>query len=149
MTNKPKRIGTSFESLCRNFLQAAGWHEADRLALTGSQDRGDLVICTTPWRVHAECKAGATAAAASDALIESWMDQAERERRNADATLCPLIVYRYRRAAANHDVYLPLKDLVWLEMGQWGGSNIPVRMSLADFSELLQFAVDEHEAGER
>ena len=147
--NKPKRIGTASESAVRNFLVGEGWGECHRVAQTGAKDQGDLLICDKPFRVIAECKAGAMAESASAALIDAWLDQTLAEKIHAAAAIGVLVVRRYRRNVSAWDVYLPLKDLVWLEMGQWGGSNIPVRMSLADFSELLQFAVDEHEAGER
>ncbi len=149
MTNRSKARGTAFESLVRGYLQGDGWNECERLPLHGAADKGDLVICTQPFRVHAECKAGATANAASPALIDNWLDEADRERRAATAVLCPLIVYKYRANVTNHDVWLPLKHLVWLEVGVYGGSDIPVRMALGDFSALLRYAVGEWEAGDR
>lgn len=141
--NRPKRIGTAGESAARDFLIADGWNECHRTAQTGRYDTGDLLICTRPWVVIAEVKAGATAEAASAAVIEAWLDETEAERRNADADLGVLIVRRYRRNVAAWDVHLLLRDLVWLETGSQGWSDIGVRMSLADFSALLRHAADE------
>jgi hypothetical protein len=73
----------------------------------------------------------------------------DTERRNAAATIGVLVVRRYRRNITAWDVWLPLKHLVWLEVGVYGGSDIPVRMALGDFSELLRYAVGEWEAGDR
>jgi len=149
MTNRPKQIGTAGESVSRNWLIGDGWTECHRVAQTGSADTGDLLICTVPFKTIAEVKAGAMAEAASPYQIGLWLDETETERRNAGAAIGALIVRRYRRGPANWDVWLRLKDLVWLETGSHGWSDIPVRMSLADFSALLRYAADETEAGDR
>lgn len=149
MVNKPKAIGTAAETAVARFFQNDGWTDAERIALHGAYDKGDVRICSRPWTAIAEVKAGATAEAASPALIEQWLDETDTERRNAAATIGVLVVRRYRRNITAWDVWLPLKHLVWLEVGVYGGSDIPVRLSLGDFSELLRFAVGEWEAGDR
>lgn len=149
MVNKPKAIGTAGESAVRNFLNGDGWPECHRIAQTGREDSGDLLICDKPLRAIAEVKSGAVAEKASSALIWAWLEETERERRNADAALGVLVVRRYRRNPALWDVHMRLRDLVWLETGRPGFSDIAVRMSLADFSAMLRFAVGEYEAGER
>lgn len=123
----------------RNFLQANGWPDADRLTLSGRYDRGDVVVCRAPLTI-VEVKAGAQAEAASPGLIADWMAETDTERRNATAVIGALVVRRFRRNVAAWDVWLPLNHLVWLDTGAYGGSTIPVRMSLADFSDLLHTA---------
>ena len=140
MTRRPKDIGTAYATSVTRWLQANGWADAERLPQYGNRDRGDLMICRSPI-VVAECKAGNAAEVASPAVIDEWLDECFVERNNAAAVLCPLIVYRYRRPLANNDVWLPLSHLTWLDTGTFGGSGIPVRMSLADFSDLLRTAV--------
>jgi hypothetical protein len=149
VTNRPKQIGTAGESVSRNWLVDDGWAECHRIAQTGTADQGDLLICSVPFKAIAEVKAGAQAEAASPLQINKWLDETETERRNAGAAIAALIIRRYRRGPANWDVWLRLKDIVWLETGDPGWSDIPVRISLADFSALLRFAVGEWEAGDR
>lgn len=149
MVNKPRAVGTAGEMAVVRFLVDDGWPEAERLPLSGRYDKGDIRICRKPWTVIAEVKSGQVAEKASPALIEQWLDETDTERRNAAATIGVLVVRRFRRNITAWDVWLPLKHLVWLEVGVYGGSDIPVRLSLGDFSELLRYAADEHEAGER
>ena len=42
MTNKPKQTGTDAENRVRDYLRANGWPYADRLTLSGINDRGDV-----------------------------------------------------------------------------------------------------------
>ena len=42
MSNPSKRKGTAFESAIVDYLRLNGWPHAERRALAGSQDRGDI-----------------------------------------------------------------------------------------------------------
>lgn len=42
MANKPKVDGTDGENRTRDYFQANGWQHADRLTLSGINDRGDI-----------------------------------------------------------------------------------------------------------
>lgn len=70
MTNKPKAIGTAAETAVVRWLNANGWPHAERRALHGAYDRGDITgtpgIC---WEV----KGGKAAHTASDAKVLAWM----------------------------------------------------------------------------
>lgn len=149
MTNRPKQIGTAAETAVTRFFQGDGWPEAERIALHGAHDKGDIRICRRPWTAIAEVKAGAVAEKASDALIEQWLDETDTERRHATAAIGVLVVRRYRRHPRLWDAYLRMRDIVWLENGKYGWSDIPVRVSLENASALLRFAADEWEAGDR
>lgn len=71
-----KRKGTAGESAVVSFLRTAGFPYAERLALQGSKDRGDI---TGIPGVVVECKA-------SDAYLWStWLNEARVEKANANA----------------------------------------------------------------
>lgn len=76
MTNKPKIKGTLAESAVVGFLRTQGWPHAERLALQGKLDKGD--VTGTPgivWEVK------------SVALTNwgKWLREAEIEKANANA----------------------------------------------------------------
>jgi hypothetical protein len=74
---KSKRKGTAGESAVVSFLRTVGFPYAERLALQGSKDRGDI---TGIPGVVIECKA-------SDAYLWStWLNEARVEKENANAT---------------------------------------------------------------
>jgi hypothetical protein len=102
MVNRPKQIGTAGETAVARFLQSAGI-PAERKTLAGANDIGDLWsytsgIVPTPEIVW-EVKAGNTAAEASDALIEQWVGEAERECRAARGNY-PFLVRKRRHKGA-------------------------------------------------
>lgn len=94
MVNRPKNIGTWTETqvvkVARNY-----YPKADRAALRGSADIGDL-INTGPLCV--EVKGGAAARAAANAsssvLIEKWLAETEKERKAAHARFGVLVLHR-------------------------------------------------------
>lgn len=89
--NRSKARGTAVETAVTRFAQGYGFPHADRRALAGSLDRGDVLLCPG---VILECKGGATAETASDALIGSWLAETERERVNANAAVALLVCKR-------------------------------------------------------
>lgn len=88
---RSKDIGTRFESAVVNYLRLNGFGHAERRALAGALDKGD--ITGTPG-IAWECKAGAVAHAASDLRVSQWLDETEHERVNAGAELGVLVVDR-------------------------------------------------------
>lgn len=76
MVNRPKQKGTAGESAVVSFLRTAGFPYAERLALQGGKDRGDVTgvpgVC---WEVKA-CQ---------EYTFSSWLTEAEVERENAKA----------------------------------------------------------------
>lgn len=89
--NKPRNIGTSFESAVVKYLRANGFDGAERIALHGTDDEGDITLCPG---VMAECKGGHAAETASDAQIEVWLADTERERIARGADVAILILKR-------------------------------------------------------
>lgn len=76
MVNKPKIKGTRAETAVVEYLKAHGFPWAERRALSGSQDRGDVagvVRHVLEVKDHAQASVGA------------WVDEAERERINDGA----------------------------------------------------------------
>lgn len=93
--NKPKARGTAAETAVLRHARANGFPWAERLALTGAADCGDISLL--PGRlVILEVKAHATAATGQpgEALLRTWLDQTETERSNAGADHAVLVVKR-------------------------------------------------------
>lgn len=78
--------GTRWESACVTYARANGFPHAERRALSGGKDRGDLNI--SPG-VVVECKSQARHSFAE------WLDEAEVERVNAGADVA--FVWAHRR----------------------------------------------------
>lgn len=104
--SKQKQKGTSFETLIVEFLRNNGWPEAERRALAGVNDKGD--IAGVP-RVAWECKNHKTLS------LSAWLIETETERVNAGADVGVLVVKRkgYGQAAEQYAV-LSLASLVAL-----------------------------------
>lgn len=76
MVNKPKQKGTAAESAVVSFLRTQGFPHAERLALQGGKDRGDL---TGIPGIVIEVKA------CQEYSFNSWLKEAVAERDNAMA----------------------------------------------------------------
>jgi len=156
MVNRPKQIGTAAETAVVRAARTRGFAGADRLTLTGSQDRGDIGLCPG---VIIEVKGGQTARTASDGLIESWLAETERERLHARADVAFLVTQRAGVGAPNAHRWWAWWRLGWLDAltGSLPGSDLPdtpVRIRLGDALALLRAAgygnpLDPAEANER
>jgi len=91
MVNKPKAIGTRGETGVVTVARDLGFPQARRLALSGSLDVGDAILCPG---VIVEVKAGKAAKQASLAQIDLWWLETETERLNHGATVALLVVQR-------------------------------------------------------
>lgn len=89
--SRSKQVGTTAETAVVRYLRTHGWPHAERRALAGAQDLGD--ITGTPGLVW-EVKSGRAAEQASDGLIANWLAETEAERRNATADLGVLVTKR-------------------------------------------------------
>ncbi len=143
MTNKPKAIGTAAETAVVRYLRANGFAGAERRALAGSSDLGDVTGCGP---LVIEVKGGRAAEAATPPVIDRWMAETRAEMRNADAHYGLLVVKRIavsHRRAGLWWAYLDLHALLELT-GCAGGhdriSNSVLRMTLADAVHLLRYA---------
>lgn len=86
-----KRIGTPTESGIARYLQTHGFVHAERRALNGALDKGDILVCPG---VIVEAKSGKSAENASDGQILAWLEETERERVNANAAIALLVTKR-------------------------------------------------------
>lgn len=91
MANRSKQVGTKAESAVVRAAQTRGFFGAERRALRGRNDVGDVLLCPG---VVIEVKGGDMARKASDALVAKWLVETERERVNAGAEHAFLVVQR-------------------------------------------------------
>ena len=97
MVNKSGNIGTWGETHAVNFLRFKGFHDADRRALKGALDQGDILVCKG---LIVEVKAGHAAEDASDEQLRKWCVETAREKVNAKAETAFLVVKRKGHGAA-------------------------------------------------
>ena len=91
MVNKPKALGTAAETAVVRALRTLGWPHAERRALAGAYDLGDITGCPgIVWEV----KGGEAAKSASDKQITKWLAETETERVNAGADVGVLVLQR-------------------------------------------------------
>lgn len=108
MTNKSKAIGTRGETAVVRALRELGFPGAERRALAGAHDLGDINV--SPG-VIAEVKWGKHAREASLADIAWWWRETERERGHAGAAVGLLIVQRKGYGDARADKSRCILDL--------------------------------------
>lgn len=142
MVNRPKQIGTAAETAVVRAARTRGFPHADRLTLTGAHDRGDITLCPG---VIIEVKGGETARSASDAVIEAWLNETNREAIHAGADVAFLVVQRRGVGAPNAHRWWAWWRLGWLEHAR-GTHHVddvdptPVRMLLGDALQLIRAA---------
>lgn len=134
MVNRSKNIGTQAETAVVRAIRGLGFPQAERRALAGTYDLGDITGCPgVVWEV----KAGAAAKTASDGQIAAWLVETETERVNAHADVAVLVTARAGIGALNADRW-------WAHVptGFFHGVNSgdPVRMQLATLCSMLRFA---------
>ena len=134
---RPKDIGTAAESAVVKYLQANGFNQAERRALRGQFDVGD--ITGTPGLIW-EIKGGDAARNASDAQIESWLFETETERLNAAADIGVLVVVRPRKNVRDWWAAMWGGDFASLYAGlyQRYALDIPIRTQLHHVVDLLR-----------
>lgn len=141
---RPRDIGTTAETAVVKYLRTHGWPYAERRALTGAQDLGD--ITGTPG-VCWEVKSGKTAEKAGDGLIADWLDETETERRHAGADIGVLVTKRSGYGpdrAASWWAHLDLMSLYAIASARAPLSPVvigqPVRLHLSTLLPLLHAA---------
>lgn len=88
---RPKDIGTAAESAVVRWLQTHGAPAAERRALRGVNDAGDIAgVAGVCWSV----KGGKAAQRASDGQVEVWLAELETQRRHAGADVGVLVMSR-------------------------------------------------------
>lgn len=85
MVNRSRQKGTAYETEIVNYLRGRGWVHAERRALSGNNDRGDISGLVG---VCIECKAAKT----HD--LPGWLNQLETETANSGADIGLLFIRR-------------------------------------------------------
>ena len=138
--NKPKAIGTADESAVVRALHRLGFPQAERRALRGHKDAGDILVCPG---IIAESKGGAAGRKASDGQILAWLAETEDERVNAGAAIGFLITPRNGVGPANAQhwwVHVWLSTLLELHDHVDPWHDPPVRLRLNDWAFILRRA---------
>ncbi|MFI6813742.1 hypothetical protein ACIBG7_15080 [Nonomuraea sp. NPDC050328] len=146
MTARPKDIGTAAETAVVRALRRLGFPHAERRALAGAHDLGD--VTGTPG-VCWEVKGGQQTKhpRPSDLTVAQWMAETEAERINARADIGVLVIQRHGVGAANAHLwwaYMPTWQTAWVATGHLVADrqvgDIRARMLLADACTLLRAA---------
>lgn len=154
VANPSKEKGTKAESAVVQAAHTAGFMAAERLALAGAHDMGDVRLC---GGVVIEVKAGKAAEQASAQLIEDWLQETEKERVNANADFGLLVTKRKGKGLDNAhlwDARMYFRDFVALISTSRGVrashkpeeffdgvmNAAPVHMALCDFLTLFKHA---------
>lgn len=112
-----KAKGTRWESACVQFLRDHGFTYAERRALSGARDLGD--VTGVPGLVI-ECKSQ------NRQSLAEWLDEAEAERDNARADI-GVVWFKRRGHTSPGKGYALLsgEDLVWLLRSAGYGEPLP------------------------
>ncbi len=107
MVNRPKRLGTEFETDVVRYLREHGAPLAERRALAGSADRGDVAGTEYVW----ECKNTASID------LAGGITEMLQETQNAGVDYGFLVVKRRRKSTADAYAVMPLSQLCQLLYG--------------------------------
>jgi hypothetical protein len=139
MTNRPRAIGTYAETAVTRTARLHGFPYADRYALHGARDTGDIGLCPG---VIVEVKGGDAARHASDLDVQNWLDETARERDHANAAIAFLVLQRAHVGAPNAARWWAYWRLGWIaDLSYWQTFNarqVVVRMTLADALAMLR-----------
>lgn len=154
MVNPSKNKGTKAESDLVKWARANGFPHAERLALKGAHDGGDVRLTPLGWTaglVVIEVKAQVVAGRGvpADAQLAAWLKEAEAERVTSGADHCPLVLRRSGPGAGDPGrwwAWLPtwsfaglIEDEPLLTSGVVGG-DLPVLIRLDSLAVLLRLA---------
>lgn len=135
--SRSKDIGTRGESAVVAVLRTHGFPGAERAALNGSADEGDVTgtpgIC---WEV----KSGKAAENASDGQVTKWLAEVDVECVNRGADIGVLVMKRRGIGHGNADRWWAVLRLADLIPSTWGLDptwQCPLRMTLADACRVL------------
>jgi len=144
--SRSKDIGTRCETAVVRYLQASGWPSAERRALRGAADAGDITgtpgIC---WSV----KGGTAARTASDTTVDRWLTELAGQCVHAAADVGVLVMQRAGYGPARAESWTAVMRLGTAAIlhvalvnpapETWTGGP-PVRMLLGDAVRLLRTA---------
>jgi hypothetical protein len=139
--SRSKEIGTWTETAVTRVLLRNGFPTAERSALHGAKDQGDITGTPVCWEV----KGGHRAETASDGQVLAWMAELDTECVHKGADVGVLVLKRKGVGAANADRWWAV---MWLhdvsETARREGipfclpRGVLVRMTLADACRVLR-----------
>lgn len=137
--NPSKAKGTRGETAVVNYLRVNGFPTAERRALAGAADRGDILATIG---VILEVKAGTSAQTASSAVIEKWMQQTRTESLNAGVDVAALVVQRRGIGTSRPELWTAHIDgrVIDTLCGSYIYGGLLISMNLADFMQFLRRA---------
>lgn len=100
MANKSKQKGTAAETRVVRFLQSRGI-EAERKALSGSEDKGDIKV---DGNIIFEVKSGKQTINPTRTQLEEWMRQSNKEGKNSGSSDY-LVIARHSKNPKDYDVW--------------------------------------------
>lgn len=121
MANKNKAKGTAAETRVVKFINGYEGLSAERLALHGSKDEGDIRVridkvtsefASGEWRI--EVKSGKQTQNPTRSDLTEWLKQTVNERINSGYP-CALVVARHGKNPRDYDVYIPHGQNEWNE----------------------------------
>lgn len=137
--NPSKAKGTKAETAVVRYAQANGFPDAERLALHGANDIGDIRLAPG---VILEVKAGKAAQTASLGQIEKWLLETRVEAANALADHWALIVQRQGFGVERvewWEAWLTAIPLVTSSRDSWISWHVPViTLSVKDAFEYFR-----------
>jgi hypothetical protein len=137
---RPRDIGTAAETAVVRYLRTAGHPHAERRALRGTADAGD--VAGTPgvcWSI----KAGGYAQHPSDQQIETWIAELRTQMGHAGADHGVLVLRRAGVGPASAGrwwAYVSTDTVAELAGGELEGDAIWVRTHLSVAAEILRAA---------
>lgn len=151
MANKPKQIGTRFESDCVSFLrERLDDDRIERRALHGSKDLGDIFGLHAHGHVGiVECKAHKKWGPAD---LAKWKEQTVAERGNADADFALLVVHKNgvgRKRFGENTCFMQVRDLEKIMGGDFTciagelAKALWVRVTLEDACVMIEGVYDD------
>lgn len=114
--NKSKIKGTAWESAIVTFLRARGWPHAERRALQGNLDRGDVAGCPGIVIEAKACK---------EITLAAFLDEAETERENDHADIGVAWIKRRGKAGAG-DGYVVMSGDAFTWLLRSAGYGVPL-----------------------
>lgn len=112
MSNPSKQKGTKAETKVVRFLKEHGL-KAERKALSGCKDCGDIKIDVDGEEIILEVKAGKQTQNPNRTLMRKWMDQAIEEAENAGTSYYALVLVRYGRSIKDAEVWTEMINGCW------------------------------------
>lgn len=89
MANTSKRKGTAAETAVVNYIRGCGWNSAERRALSGSADKGDVAGVPVVIEVK-NC---------AQMQLSQWLREADRESENAGTDIG--VVWHKKKGTTN------------------------------------------------